>query len=106
VVEAATSSGSSTWQIISKVQLPLARRALTLAANQGLIYVLSMVVVGGLVGAGALGYLVVAGFSQTSLYGKGLAAGVAIVLLGILLDRVTQAAARHTPPQYGRMSRE
>jgi glycine betaine/proline transport system permease protein len=96
VVEAATSSGSSTWQIITKVQLPLARRALALAANQGLIYVLSMVVVGGLVGAGALGYLVVAGFSQTSLYGKGLAAGVAIVLLGILLDRITQAAARRT----------
>jgi glycine betaine/proline transport system permease protein len=94
VVEAATSSGSSAWQIISKVQLPLARRSLTLAANQGLIYVLSMVVVGGLVGAGALGYLVVAGFSQRSLYGKGLAAGLAIVLLGIMLDRITQAAAR------------
>jgi glycine betaine/proline transport system permease protein len=94
VVEAATASGSSRWQIISKVQLPLARRSLALAANQGLIYVLSMIVVGALVGAGALGYLVVAGFSQSSLYGKGLAAGAAIVLLGILLDRVTQAAAR------------
>jgi glycine betaine/proline transport system permease protein len=94
VVEAAVSSGSSAWQVITKVQLPLARRALALAANQGLIYVLSMVAVGGLVGAGALGYLVVAGFSQTTLYGKGLAAGVAIVLLGILLDRITQAAAR------------
>jgi glycine betaine/proline transport system permease protein len=56
--------------------------------------VLSMVVVGGLVGAQALGYLVVAGFSQSDLYGKGLAAGVAIVVLCILLDRVTQAAAR------------
>jgi glycine betaine/proline transport system permease protein len=96
VVEAAVSSGSSTWQVITKVQLPLARRALALAANQGLIYVLSMVAVGGLVGAGALGYLVVAGFSQTTLYGKGLAAGVAIVLLAILLDRITQAAARRT----------
>jgi glycine betaine/proline transport system permease protein len=94
VVEAATAAGSSTWQIITKVQLPLARRGLVLAANQGLIYVLSMVVVGGLVGAGALGYLVVAGFSQSDLYGKGLAAGVAIVLLGIGLDRVSQAAAR------------
>ena len=41
-----------------------------------------MVVVGGLVGAGALGYDVVAGFSQSRLYGKGLAAGIAIVLLG------------------------
>jgi glycine betaine/proline transport system permease protein len=94
VVEAAISSGSSPWQVITKVQLPLARQSVTLAANQGLIYVLSMVVVGGLVGAGALGYLVVAGFSQSDLYGKGLAAGVAVVLLGVLLDRITQAAAR------------
>ena len=54
-VEAASSAGSNTWQIISKVQLPMARRSLTLAVNQGLIYVLSMVVVGGLVGGGALG---------------------------------------------------
>lgn len=93
-VEAATSAGSSTWQLINKVQLPMARSALTLATNQGLIYVLSMVVVGGLVGAGALGFDVVAGFSQGDLFGKGLAAGLAIVLLGIMLDRITQAAAR------------
>ncbi|KAB1148271.1 ABC transporter permease subunit [Streptomyces luteolifulvus] len=93
-VEAATSTGCNTWQIITKVQLPMARSALTLATNQGLIYVLSMVVVGGLVGAGALGYDVVAGFSQGQLYGKGLAAGLAIVLLGVMFDRITQAAAR------------
>jgi glycine betaine/proline transport system permease protein len=95
-VEAATAAGSSTWQIITKVQLPMARHALTLATNQGLIYVLCMVVVGGLVGAGALGYDVVAGFSQAQLYGKGLAAGIAIVLLGVMLDRLTQAAARRS----------
>jgi glycine betaine/proline transport system permease protein len=93
-VEAATSAGCNTWQIITKVQLPMSRSALTLATNQGLIYVLSMVVVGGLVGAGALGYDVVAGFSQGQLYGKGLAAGFAIVLLGVMFDRITQAAAR------------
>ncbi|MER5217762.1 ABC transporter permease subunit [Streptomyces sp. NPDC002838] len=95
-VEAATSAGCNTWQTITKVQLPMARSALTLATNQGLIYVLSMVVVGGLVGAGALGYDVVAGFSQGQLYGKGLAAGLAIVLLGVMFDRITQAAARRT----------
>ncbi|GAA3839187.1 ABC transporter permease [Streptomyces phyllanthi] len=95
-VEAATSAGCNTWQIITKVQLPMARGALTLATNQGLIYVLSMVVVGGLVGAGALGYDVVAGFSQGQLFGKGLAAGFAIVLLGVMFDRITQAAARRT----------
>ncbi|MFG2193815.1 ABC transporter permease [Streptomyces sp. NPDC048639] len=93
-VEAATAAGSSSWQIITKVQLPMSRASLTLATNQGLIYVLSMVVVGGLVGAGALGYDVVAGFSQGQLYGKGLAAGLAIVLLGVMFDRITQAAAR------------
>jgi glycine betaine/proline transport system permease protein len=93
-IEAATAAGSSPWQIITKVQLPMSMRSIALATNQGLIYVLAMVVVGGLVGAGALGYDVVAGFRQNSLFGKGLAAGLAIVMLGIMLDRVTQAAAR------------
>lgn len=92
-LEAAASTGSSTWQLVTKVQLPMAARSLALATNQGLIYVLAMVVVGGLVGGGALGYLVVAGFVQNALYGKGLAAGLAIVLLGIMLDRITQSAA-------------
>ncbi|MCX4631780.1 ABC transporter permease subunit [Streptomyces sp. NBC_01443] len=100
-VEAAVSAGSSTWQIITKVQLPMARGALALATNQGLIYVLSMVVVGGLVGAGALGYDVVAGFSQGQLYGKGLAAGLAIVLLGVMFDRITQAAAHRAATAPG-----
>jgi glycine betaine/proline transport system permease protein len=95
-VEAATAAGSTRWQVIRKVQLPMSRRAIALATNQGLIYVLAMVVVGGLVGAGALGYDVVAGFSQAQLYGKGLAAGMAIVLLGIMLDRVAQAVAART----------
>jgi glycine betaine/proline transport system permease protein len=95
-VEAATAAGSTRWQIIRKVQVPMSRHAVALATNQGLIYVLAMVVVGGLVGAGALGYDVVAGFSQAQLYGKGLAAGMAIVLLGIMLDRVAQAAAQRT----------
>ena len=84
---------------ITKVQLPMARRALAARRQPGPVYVLSMVVVGGLVGAGALGYDVVAGFSQGELYGKGLAAGLAIVLLGVMLDRITQAAARRAGPR-------
>ncbi|MBL7253955.1 ABC transporter permease subunit [Paractinoplanes lichenicola] len=90
VVEAAVSAGSTPRQLLWKVQLPMARGGLLLAANQGIVMVLAMVVVGGLVGAGALGYDVVAGFSQRELFGQGLAAGLAIVLLGILLDRLTQ----------------
>jgi len=49
-------------------------------------------VVGGLVGAGALGYVVVAGSSQYEDFGKGFAAGIAIVLLGVMLDRITQGS--------------
>jgi glycine betaine/proline transport system permease protein len=96
-VEAATAAGSTSWQLVRKVQLPMARSSFVLAANQGLLYVLAMVVIGGLVGGGALGYDVVAGFQQSSLNGKGLAAGVTIVLLGVMLDRITRyAATRNT----------
>jgi glycine betaine/proline transport system permease protein len=92
-VEAASSSGITRWQMISKVQLPMARESLVLATNQGLLYVLSMVVIGGMVGGGSLGYLVVSGFSQQQLFGKGLAAGVAIAALGVMLDRIARYAA-------------
>lgn len=94
VVEAATSAGCTSRQLLWRVQLPIAREALLLAANQGIVMVLAMVVVGGLVGAGGLGYDVVAGFAQREDFGKGFAAGLAIVLLGIMLDRLTQGAGR------------
>jgi len=94
IVEAATSSGSTSRQLLFKVQLPVARGALQLAANQAVIIVLSMVVVGGFVGGGGLGYDVVAGFSQPRLFGMGVAAGIALVLLGLMLDRMTQGPTR------------
>jgi len=97
-VEAARANGSTKWQMITKVQLPMSRNALVLATNQGLLYVLSMVVIGGLVGGGSLGYIVVSGFSQDQLFGKGLAAGIAITALGVMLDRI----ARYAAERYGR----
>jgi glycine betaine/proline transport system permease protein len=95
-VEAARSVGAVRIQIITKVQIPMARAAFTVAANQGLLFVLAMVVIGGLVGAGALGYDVVSGFAQQAVRGRGLAAGFSIVLLGVMLDRITTYAARRT----------
>jgi glycine betaine/proline transport system permease protein len=95
-LEAARAAGSNRWQVITKVQLPMARSSLLLAANQGLLYVLSMVVIGGMVGAGALGFDVVKGFRYADYIGRGLAAGVTIVLLGIMLDRITTYGARRT----------
>jgi glycine betaine/proline transport system permease protein len=104
-IEAGRSTGSTTWQEITKVQLPMARTSLVLAANQGLLYVLAMVVIGGLVGAQALGYDVILGLSSELKWGKGLAAGVSIVLLGIWLDRVTRAAASRSGDREASRSR-
>jgi glycine betaine/proline transport system permease protein len=97
-VEAADSLGTNRWQMIGKVQLPMSRGSMVLAANQGLLFVLSVVVIGGLVGGGGLGFLVVSGFSQSEDFGKGLAAGIAITALGVMLDRITV----HTAARYGR----
>ncbi|WP_338677165.1 ABC transporter permease subunit [Streptomyces sp. SCSIO 30461] len=92
-MEAARSLGSSARQQLFGVQLPLARPALQLAVNQGVVLVLAVVVVGGLVGGGALGYDVVKGLSRGEM-GLGMTAGIAIVCLGLVLDRITQPAAR------------
>ena len=94
MIEAATAAGSSAWQIITKVQLPAAKKSLLLATNQGLIFVLAVVVIGGFVGSGGLGYLVIAGGSKPELQGKGLIAGFAILLLGVMIDRIAHASAR------------
>ena len=94
MIEAATAAGSSAWQIITKVQLPAAKKSLLLATNQGLIFVLAVVVIGGFVGSGGLGYLVIAGGSKPELQGKGLVAGFAILLLGVMIDRIAHASAR------------
>jgi glycine betaine/proline transport system permease protein len=106
VVEAGRSTGSTRWQEITKVQLPMAKGSLVLATNQGLLYVLAMVVIGGLVGAGALGYDVVFALAHSTEYGgKGVAAGFSIVLLGIFVDRVTRAAAQRSGAGAGSQSR-
>ena len=101
-IEASRSVGSTTWQEIVKVQLPMAKGSLVLATNQGLLYVLAMVVIGGLVGAGALGYDVILGISHADKWGKGLAAGLSLVLMGIWIDRVARAAAERPDQAAGR----
>ncbi|MFE7167381.1 ABC transporter permease [Streptomyces sp. NPDC057616] len=94
-LESARSLGASSTQQLRQVQLPLARPALLLAVNQGVVLVLAVVIIGGLVGGGALGYDVVFGLAQGDL-ATGLVAGAAIVCLGLMLDRVTQPTQRRT----------
>lgn len=92
-LESARSLGATPAQQLWQVQLPLARRSLLLAVNQGVVLVLAVVIIGGLVGGGALGYDVVFGLAQGDL-ATGLVAGAAIVCLGLMLDRVTQPTER------------
>ena len=90
VLEAGQSFGSTRWQLLFKVELPIARPYLMLAVNQTILLVMAEVVVAGLVGAGGLGLDVVTGFSRSEV-GLGAAAGLAMVLMGIVLDRLSQS---------------
>jgi glycine betaine/proline transport system permease protein len=92
-VEAADSFGATRLQILTKVKIPLARDAIMLGVNQGIIMVLAVVVIGGLVGSGGLGYQVAEGL-QRNAFGLGVVASLAILALGIALDRVTQGNRR------------
>ncbi len=101
--EAATAAGATKGQLLWKVELPMARAALLVAANQGIILVLAMVVIGGLVGGGGLGFDVVAGFARHTYFGEGVAAAIACVFLGIALDRITQGAGQANRRQRRRL---
>jgi len=90
VVEAATAFGGSPTQILFGVELPLARPTIMAGLNQTIMMALSMVVVASMIGARGLGEQVLNGI-QTLDVGKGLEAGLGIVILAIVLDRITQA---------------
>lgn len=91
-VEAAQAFGSTYWQTLVKVQLPLAAPSIMLGVNQVIMTVLSMVIISGLVGGAGLGFEAVAGLARSQT-GRGLEAGLAIVLLAMVMDRITQAWA-------------
>jgi glycine betaine/proline transport system permease protein len=96
--EAAISFGATPRQELFKVQLPLAFRSVMLGINQTVLMVLATVIIAALIGGGALGLLSLGGFQkQQSQIGQGLAAGLSIVCLAIVLDRITQAWGRPRP---------
>ena len=90
VVEAARAFGAKDRELLLQVQLPLARPTIMAGINQVIMLSLSMVVIAGLAGAGGVAADVVAGVTRLQV-GRGLAAGLAVVILAIYLDRVTAA---------------
>lgn len=90
VVEAAVAFGSTDWQKLVKVQLPLAKPTIMAGINQCIMLALSMVVIAAMIGAGGLGSSVLSGIMRLNI-GIGFASGLGVVILAIVLDRITQS---------------
>ena len=93
LIEAATAFGGTPWQILRKVQFPLALPSIMAGLNQTIMMALSMVVIAALIGAGGLGNPVVQGLNTLEI-GLATIGGLSIVLLAMVLDRITQGMAR------------
>ena len=92
-VEAGQAFGCTSMQLLWKVQLPIALPTLMAGVNQTIMMALSMVIIASMVGAGGLGNEVLKGITQLKI-DLGFESGIAIVILAIFLDRVTQALGR------------
>ena len=90
LIEVADAFGATPWQKLIKVQLPVALPMIMAGVNQCIMLALSMVVIASMIGAGGLGYQVLVGIQRVDI-AMGFEAGLAIVILAILLDRITQS---------------
>lgn len=101
LIEATEAFGSTSWQRLSKIQIPLAKPTIMAGVNQSIMLSLSMVVIASMVGAPGLGEEVYRAVTQLKT-GVGVEVGVAIVIVAIILDRITQHAG--TKKQGGKSS--
>lgn len=92
VVEAAKAFGATSRQILFEVQLPLAFPSIMVGVNQTTMMALAMVVIASMIGARGLGMEVLLSINRIEV-GRGFEAGLSIVLLAILIDRITHALA-------------
>jgi len=90
LIEAARAYGASPWQLLTRVQLPLAMPSIMAGINQSLMLSLSMVVIASMIAVGGLGQMVLRGIGRLDM-GLATVGGLGIVLLAIMLDRLTQA---------------
>lgn len=92
LVEAAVAFGANRRQVLFKVQIPLAMPTILAGLNQTIMMALAMVVIAAMIGAGGLGSPVVRGLNTLDI-GLAVIAGLSIVLLAMVLDRITQSMA-------------
>ena len=93
VVEAARAFGSTSRQILVKVQLPMAMPTIMAGINQTIMMALAMVVIASMIGAKGLGIEVLNGIARLEV-GRGFLGGLGIVFMAIIIDRITQGLAR------------
>lgn len=89
-VEAGLAFGCTSRQLLFKVQLPNALPSIMAGMNQTIMLSLSMVVIASMIGAGGLGNTVLTGIQRLDV-GKGFEGGLAVVILAVILDRITQS---------------
>ncbi|MGB6909855.1 MAG: ABC transporter permease subunit [Methyloceanibacter sp.] len=92
IVEYGTMAGTTRRQLLLKVMLPAARPQLLVGVNQVIMLSLNMVIIASMIGAGGLGYDVLTSLRRLDI-GRGVETGLAIVVLAIALDRLSQAYA-------------
>ncbi len=92
LIEAGRAFGCSERQLLWKVQLPNALPTLMAGVNQTIMLALSMVVIASMIGGGGLGDVVLRGIQQLDV-GLGFEGGLAVVILAVILDRLTQSLA-------------
>jgi glycine betaine/proline transport system permease protein len=95
LVEVGEAFGSTPFQLLWKIQLPLAMPTILAGINQTMMLSLSMVVIAAMIGSGGFGQGVLSGISQMDI-GKGFENGLAVVILAMILDRLSQGFAQNS----------
>jgi glycine betaine/proline transport system permease protein len=97
VQEAARAYGATRWQLLKEVRVPLAMPSILAGVNQTTMMALAMVVIASMIGARGLGQEVLMAINRIDV-GRGFEAGISIVIMGIVIDRITQGLARRWDP--------
>lgn len=93
LVEAGKSFGATAWRILWQIQVPVAMPTIMAGVNQVIMLALSMVVLAGMAGADGLGGDVVGSLATLNV-SLGMSAGVAVVIIAIWLDRVSNGLSK------------